>query len=64
MTSYSFAQLSSVGLKSTKKRFDYFIKKNFGSFGPHGAQEYVASINGLYKNNGAVSCVEINFVMF
>ena len=27
-------------------------------------KEYVASITGLYKNNGAVSCVGINFVIF
>ncbi len=25
-------------------------------------KEYVASIIGLYKNNGAVSCVAINFL--
>ncbi len=27
-------------------------------------KEYVASIIGLYKNNGAVLCVGINFVIF
>ncbi len=27
-------------------------------------KEYVASIIGLYKNNGAVSCVGINLVIF
>ncbi len=26
-------------------------------------KEYVASIIGLYKNNGAVSCVGVNFVI-
>ncbi len=27
-------------------------------------KEYVASLIGLYKNNGAVWCVGINFVIF
>ncbi len=27
----------------------------------HYEQEYVASLIGLYKNNGAVSCVGLNF---
>ena len=29
----------------------------------HWSQEYVASLIGLYKNNGAVSCVAINFLL-
>ncbi len=28
----------------------------------HESKEYVASLIGLYKNNGAVSCVTINFL--
>ncbi len=27
------------------------------------AKEYVASLIGLYKNSGAVSCVAINFLL-
>ena len=36
---------------------------NLDSKGGMVGKEYVASLIGLYKNNGAVSCVGINFLI-